>query len=522
MGNTEIMVETPAGRLAGRRHDGVDHFLGIPYAAAPIGAFRLRSPRPAPNWTGLLLADRIGPAAPQHLAGSQTWLNEPIVRMDEDCLTLNVWAPADAVDAPVLVWFHGGATRNGHGGAAACDGFRLAGEHGIVVVTVNYRLGPLGGLAHPDLTDPDTGTCANWGLQDKIASLRWVQAAIAGFGGDPRKVTIAGQSSGAANAVLIAQDPCHRSLFRAVIAQSPPLFQPPMFVGLDAAAEYTEAVAAALGTSVVGLRDLDGTDLVRREAALLRDADFARRFPRPRTAPTLDGVLVHAWPHDGVLADVPLLIGFTRDEAKFWCDLALPDGIRLSALSPPEPGAPFDAALTRLIALHYPFEPAPTSAAIMAGYRAAMPEAGDDAIWLAIYSDLVFRAPILRYAARHARRGSPAFLYDFAWPLAVTGGTPHAACVPFGFGTHRHPHLAAKIGADDAAGTLSGAMMTAWAAFIRDGTPATHDWPALNPGLPVDATAAMAMDSDGMLFGPLHGAAWLASWPAIGILDGVD
>ncbi|MDH4986673.1 carboxylesterase family protein [Aminobacter anthyllidis] len=519
----EILVETSAGRLAGRRHDGVDHFLGIPYAAAPVGAFRLRSPRPAPNWTGMRPADHVGAAAPQHLAGSQTWLNEPIARMDEDCLTLNVWAPADAVEAPVLVWFHGGATRNGHGGAAACDGFRLAREHGIVVVTVNYRLGPLGGLAHPDLADPETGTCANWGLQDKIASLRWVRESISAFGGDRCKVTIAGQSSGAANVVLIAQNPDCRSLFRAVIAQSPPLFQPPMFVGLDTAAEYTEAVAASLGTSVAGLRDLDGTDLVRREAALLRDADFARRFPRPRTAPTLDGALVHAWPHDGVLADVPLLIGFTRDEARFWYDLALPDGTRLSALSPPGAGAPVDAALARRIALHYPFEPAPSPAAILADYRAAMPKAGSDALWLAIYSDLVFRAPILRCAARHARRGPPVFLYDFAWPLAVTGGTPHAACVPFVFGTHRHLHLAAKIGANDADG-LSGVMMAAWAAFVRDGTPATPtlDWPALNPGLPADTSAAMTMDGNGMLFGPLYGAARLASWPAIGILDGAD
>jgi len=517
----EIAVATPAGRLAGRRHDGVDHFLGIPYATPPVGALRLRSPRPAPSWTGVRQADRIGPAAPQHLAGSQTWLNEPIARMDEDCLTLNVWAPAEARDAPVLVWFHGGATRNGHGGAAACDGFRLAREHGIVVVTVNYRLGPLGGLAHPDLADPDTGTCANWGMQDKIASLRWVRDSIAAFGGDPRKVTMAGQSSGAANVVLIAQNPDCRGLFCGVIAQSPPLFQPPMFVGLDAAAEYTEAVAAALGTWVAGLRDLDGADLVRREAALLRDTDFARRFPRPRTAPTLDGRLVHAWPHDGVMADVPLMIGFTRDEAKFWYDLALPDGTRLSALTPPEPGAPFDAALARLIALHYTFEPSP--AAILAGYRAAMPDAGPDAIWLAIYSDLVFRAPIWGYAARHTRRGSPAFLYDFAWPLAVTGGTPHAACVPFVFGTHRHPHLAAKIGADTAEATAS-AMMAAWTAFARDGRPATPtiDWPGLNPELPAGGAKAMGIGRDGMLFGPLHGAVRLASWPAMGISDGAD
>jgi len=519
----EIAVETPAGRLAGRRLGGVDHFLGIPYATAPIGALRLRSPRPHPDWAGIRRADHIGPAAPQHLAGSQTWLNEPIARMDEDCLTLNVWTPADISDAPVMVWFHGGATRNGHGGAAACDGFRLAREHGIVVVTINYRLGPLGGLAHPELTDPDTGACANWGMQDKIAGLHWVRDSIAGFGGDPGKVTMAGQSSGAANAVLIAQNPECRGLFRGLVAQSPPLFQPPMFVGLDEAAEYTEAVAASLGASVAGLRDLDGTDLARREAALLRDADFARRFPRPRTAPTLDGRLVHAWPHDGVPIDVPLLIGFTRDEAKFWYDLVLPDGTRLSVLTPPEPGAAFEAALARLITLHYPFDPAPSPATILAGYRATMPGAGADAIWLAIYSDLVFRAPIWRYAARHALRGSSTFLYDFAWPLAVTGGTPHAACVPFVFGTHCHPHLASKIGTGSAE-AVANATMAAWAAFVRHGTPATPtlDGPGLNPELPSCDAEAMSIGHNGMLFGPLHGAIRLASWPAMQQMGGAD
>ncbi|WP_395451463.1 carboxylesterase family protein [Aminobacter sp. UC22_36] len=132
------------------------------------------------------------------------------------------------------------------------------------------------------------------------------------------------------------------------------------------------------------------------------------------------------------------------------------------------------------------------------------------------------RLPCPDLAARHAQRGSPVFLYDFAWPLAVTGGTPHAACVPFVFGTHRHPHLAAKIDADDAADALSRSMMAAWAAFVRDGAPAMPNWPHLNPGLPVDASAAMTIDGNGMLFRPLHGAARLASWPAMGIIDDAD
>ena len=513
----ESIAEIGGGRIAGTSRDGVRRFLGVPYAAAPLGDLRLRSPRPHPGWRGILAADRIGAAAPQLLAGSQTWLNEPIERMDEDCLTLNFWAPEGVRHAPVMVWFHGGATRNGHGGAAACDGSRMAREHGIVVVTVNYRLGPLGGLAHLDLIDPETDLCANWGMQDKIAALRWVRDNIAGFGGDPAKVTISGQSSGAANAALIAQNPDCRHLFRGIIAQSPPLFRPPMFVGLEEAAEYAEAVAAALGTDVVGLRELDGMELVHREAALLRDADFAKRFPRPRTAPTLDGRLVHDWPHDGQLADVPLLTGFTRDEAKFWYDLALPDGIRLSALVPPADEAALRAAIGKLLPFHYAFDDAPSAETVDEAYRAAMPGTDTATRWLAIYNDLVFRAPIMRLARRHAGRGQPAFVYDLAWPLAKSGGTPHAACVPFVFGTHGHTHLAGKIGAGAEADALSSRMMAAWAAFVRDGTPAAAlpGWRPLDPKAAEAGVMIFGKKRRSSRFGALDGGSRLRLWQEI-------
>ncbi|MCX8571738.1 carboxylesterase/lipase family protein [Aminobacter sp. MET-1] len=513
----DSVAETSGGRIAGMSRDGVGRFLGIPYAAAPVGELRLRSPRPHPGWRGIRAADRIGAAPPQLLSDSQTWLNEPIQRMDEDCLTLNVWAPENARRAPVMVWFHGGATRNGHGGAAACNGSRLAREHDIVVVTANYRLGPLGGLAHPDLTDPETGLNANWGMQDKIAALRWVRDNIEAFGGDPARVTMAGQSSGAANAVLMAQNPACRCLFRGVIAQSPPLFRPPMFVGLEEAAEYTEAVAAALGTDAGGLRALDGMDIVKREAALLRDGGFAGRFPRPRTAPTLDGQLVLAWPHDGQPADVPLLTGFTRDEAKFWYDLALPDGTSLSPLAPPADEAALGAAIARLLPLHYAFEDALSPEMVDEAYREAMPGTDATVRWLAIYGDLVFRAPILRLAQRHAGCGQPAFLYDLAWPLAKTGGTPHAACVPFVFGMHGHPHLSGKIGAGAEADALSTAMMAAWAAFVSDGTPSAHlhDWRPLDPEAAEATVMTFGEQRRVSRFGALEGGARLGLWKEI-------
>lgn len=482
----EIVASTPFGRLAGTRHrafdrsvdgsvDGsVDRFLGVPYAVPPTGANRLRSPRPLQAWQGTRPAKQIAPAAPQRLAGMQTWLNDPIAAFDEDCLYLNVWAPSDASGAPVLVWFHGGATRNGHGGAAAFNGEHLAARHGLVVVTVNYRLGPLGGLAHPKLIDTTTSACTNWGMQDKIAALRWVQDCVAAFGGDPGNVTVAGQSSGGTNAILIAQNPDCRHLFSRVIAQSPPLFQSPMFAELDDAAEYTEAVAQKLDVSVEGLRDLDGRLLVERELAFLMDSDFSRRFGRPRTAPVRDGLLVRDWPYKGRLADVPLLIGTTRGEAKFWYDLRLPNGTMLTSMRAPADHQDLSGEVARLIRLYYPFANVPTAEAVIARYKdaASADLTGPQDLWFEIYTDLVFRAPVIHYAVRHQERGQPTFLYEFSWPLAApAAGTPHAADVPFVFGTTAHPHYAEKVGTGPEAEALSRQMMTLWASFIRSGSP---------------------------------------------------
>jgi para-nitrobenzyl esterase len=492
----EITVGTGEGRLGGIEENGVRRFLGIPYAAAPVGAGRLRSPRPHPGWTGIRPALEIGPAAPQKLAGMQTWLNDPIARFDEDCLYLNVYTPAEASAAPVMVWFHGGATRAGHGGAATISGARLAREQGIVVVTVNYRLGPLGGLAHPELADEDTGHVANWGMQDKIAALQWVQRSIGAFGGDPGAVTIAGQSSGGTNAILIAQNPDCAGLFHRVIAMSPPLFRPPMFVGLDAAAEYTAALADLLGVPVRGLRDMDGATLVRRELEFLNQSEFAQRFGRPRTAPTLDGLLVREWAYTGTAAPVPLIIGFTRDEARFWYDLKLPDGTVLTTLKPPSTLAELKSELARLVKLYYAFDAPPAADEVIAAYGGGAASDGDAArLWFEAYADLLFRAPILHYAARHAAR-APAYLYESAWPLAVPAeGTPHAADVPFLFGTVANPHIAAKIGYGPEAEAASAVTMAMFGGFVRTGAPAAVT------GLPAWRPLAGVGDVEAMTFG---------------------
>lgn len=482
---------TRHGRVRGAAQNGVARFLGVPYAAAPVGARRLRSPAAPDAWSGVRDALAPAPASLQKLGGSQTWLYDALPGTSEDCLTLNVWTPGLAGHAPVLVWFHGGATRNGHGAAAAFDGTALA-RRGVVVVTVSYRLGALGGLAHPALRDPDTGHCANWGMQDKIAALRWVGDNVEAFGGDPARVTIAGQSSGATNAVMIAANPALGGLFARVIAQSPPLFQSPMFAEFDDAAQYTELLASHAGVTVDRIARLDGQTLFDAEAALLASKDLMARIGRPRTAPVRDGDLVRDWPYHAAPSPLPLLVGWTRDESRFWHDLRDAHGRVLSPLPVPGDAAALHAEVAKLLRLYYPFEAAPGAGDVIAAYRAesaharpAAPAPDDpasiDAAWNAIYTDLVFRAPILHFANRHASAGAPTFVYEFSQPLAPPGrGSPHACDVPFVFGTTGHPHLAAKLGHGPEVEALAARVGDAWAGFVHAGDPSTPaaPWPA--------------------------------------------
>jgi para-nitrobenzyl esterase len=502
------IVDTPFGRVAGKALDGATAFLGLPYAAAPIGASRLRSPRPPTPWTGTRDATRAGPASLQTLGGNQRWLYEPIAAQSEDCLFLNVWTPDVAGSRPVLVWVHGGQTRNGHGAAAAFDGTALAKDHGIVVVTINYRLGALGGLAHPELEDETTGCCANWGLQDKLAALEWVRDCIAAFGGDAGNVTLAGQSSGAANVALIAQNGLARERYRRIILQSPPLFRPPMFVELAAAAEYTALLAEKLGVAVRGLRELDGTVIQRAEHALAGSPEVASRMGRPRTAPVRDGRLIRAWSYDAEPPACAMLAGWTRDEANFWFDLHDADGAMLTTTAPPRTAGEFEARVAKLVELQHAFPDLPVHEWTAPAYDAAA-----DVVhaWTALYTDLVFRAPILHLAGRHARAGRPAWLYEFAYPLPPPGrGAPHASDVPFVFGTVEAAHLRGKIGTAPAVRAVSDAMMSAWAAFAATGAPAEASiWPAFDP----DTPRVMAFGPESAHEEPLQDLNRLGCWP---------
>jgi para-nitrobenzyl esterase len=303
---------TDSGRVAGSRDGAVDAYLGIPFAAPPVGANRWRAPQPAARWTGTRDATRFGHSCWQSVSpqGFGPWSHEYVVQGDisEDCLFLNVWTPGKAKRLPVLVWIHGGGFKSGSGAIPIYAGRSLAAD-GVVVVTVNYRVGPFGFLAHPELTAEANGAPpANFGLQDMVAALRWVRANIAAFGGDPAQVTIAGQSAGAGAVHDLIASPMARGLFARAIAQS----------GLPRPGA-TRTLAAAEQDGLALMREVSAGSLAELRALPPERIVPARGGNAVRFTPVIDGVVLAQAPEqaraDGAAARVAMLAGFTADEA---------------------------------------------------------------------------------------------------------------------------------------------------------------------------------------------------------------
>lgn len=303
-------VRTDAGLVRGVVETGLTVYRGIPFAAPPVGDLRWREPAPVPTWRGVRAADHFAPAC-QQTGVSMPGETPPVV--SEDCLYLNVWTPARSSRErlPVIVWIHGGGFTNGSAAMPLYAGDRLA-RRGAVVVTVSYRLGPFGFLAHPGLTaESPHGASGNYGLMDQIAALKWVQRNIAAFGGDPARVTIAGQSAGAMSVSILMASPRAKGLFQRAIGQSGGFFEPvqlaPNYL-LANAEKDGEAWATSLGaSSVAELRRLPA------EAFL---APSGGRVSHPVIEPWV----LPATPYDVFAAgrqnDVPVLVGSNADEAR--------------------------------------------------------------------------------------------------------------------------------------------------------------------------------------------------------------
>jgi para-nitrobenzyl esterase len=305
-------AKTANGIVEGVSHSGISVFEGIPFAQPPVGDLRWREPQPVENWTGIRKTDRFGPNPMEHPAGDMVFRSHG---MSEDCLYLNVWTPAKSPEEklPVLVYFYGGGYVSGDGSEFRYDGESMA-RKGIVTLTVNYRLGVFGFLAHPALSkeSPYHGS-GDYGLLDQQAALRWVQENIAGFGGDPGKVTIAGESAGSISVCSQMASPLSRGLFIRAIGESGGCFMPtnvpiPLADAEQQGAKFATAIGA---TSLAALRALPADRLL---------AETTKPAP-PKFPLTIDGHFFTKTPLQtfaaGEQAHVPLLAGWNSGEANY-------------------------------------------------------------------------------------------------------------------------------------------------------------------------------------------------------------
>jgi len=447
------------GALTGTSANGVTAFRAIPYAAPPVGALRWKAPAAPKPWRGIRAATAFGPVCPQPPVD---WAGHDLDRTSEDCLTLNVWMPklAPSAHLPVMVWFHGGGYTAGAGSQGTYEGTKLA-RRGVVIVTVNYRLGALGFLAHPALTaESPLHSSGNYGLLDQIAALKWVRANIAHFGGNPNNVTIFGQSAGGGSAMLLTVSPLARGLFhKAIFESGSALSLPSTRGGEGPSLPEAEEAGLALATR------LHADNLVALRA-LPASAFVAKGVPGISRAPVVDGKVV---PSDIATAyraqrdaRVPVLLGWNSNEA-----------------------ASFFGNVTRAkyLALLKPFGPlAPDLLRIYPANDDA--EAAQSAIDMAGDTEFGWRGWSLA-EARVASNSPPLFLYQFDNP------PPH----PNGSRTHGAIHsdeLRYVWGNDDPEGKwpaadkdLGATVQTYWVNFARTGNPngpGLVRWPSYRTG----------------------------------------
>ncbi len=433
---------TTTGGVVGRERSGALLFAGIPYALPPVGDRRFRPPEPAESWDGDRPSQRFGPAAPQPTGEPGSLMGTGPKAVDEDCLTLNVCTPAcDDGGRAVMVWIHGGAFRTGTGAIPWYDGASFATNHDVVTVTINYRLGALGFMELDGF--PNSGVN---GLLDQIAALEWVRDNIANFGGDPAKVTIAGESAGAMAIGTLLAMPASGGLYRAAIAQS------------GAARHVVPADKAAIVAKTF-LAELDADPLeaswqqiidaqVRAEAALAHDESLGT-MP---FAPVFGGDHLPTMPLEalraGAAADVGLMIGTNLDECSLW-------GV----------GKTDEARMLRKLS-----EMLGDGEQAAAVYRQRLgPDASPAALLLAARTDDVFRAPAARLAEAHQ---GTTYSYLFQWASRVKGlGSTHALEIPFMFNTLDRPGVELFLGEGHMPTALASRMHATWADFINTNNP---------------------------------------------------
>ena len=500
---TRPVAATDEGPVRGVLAGGIDRYLGIPYAAAPVGDLRWRAPQPFPRWHGVRDASAFGnhcpqPASPFGLAS-----------LTEDCLFLNVFTPARGVDGeedddllPVMVWFHGGALFLGE--SDDYDPVRLV-QQGVVVVTVNYRLGALGFLAHPALSaESATHTSGNYGLMDQQAALRWVQRNIANFGGDPKRVTIFGESAGGLSVHSHLASPLSAGLFQGAIVES----------GAYALTQLSETQAEGLGTAIAGF-----AGCADQTAACLRAAPVAALLAAlgaTHTASVIPNVDGNVLPQSigaafasGQFNQVPVIEGSNHDEWRLFV------GLNNDLVTGPVTPATYVSAIAATLGV-----PLPTAAFLATLYPLTAYPSPDLAL-AALGTDAVF-ACNSRKAARLLSQFVPTRAYEFndenapqlfLPPVSFPYGSAHASEIQYLFNLRSEvPHPALTPDQE----RLAAAMVAYWTNFAKTGNPnflGVPSWPSYAPATDLMQSLAPLTPSTESGFAADHKCSFWAPTP---------
>jgi para-nitrobenzyl esterase len=453
---TTTTTTISSGKLEGSSVNGIDRYLGVPYAAAPVGANRLALAAPHPGWQGARDATTMGATAPQAPYSGVFEVMLPLVMIaGDEFLNVNVWAPSGAKNLPVMVWVHGGANIHGSNSLDGYDGTAFA-RDGVVFVSVNYRLGAEGF----SVLD---GVPLNLGLSDVMAALRWVKAEVGAFGGDPERVTAFGESAGSILLASVVAHPDARSLFARAILQS----GAPNAVSKKAAGKITRLVAKQLGipASREAFAAKKPSELIAAQEIVMAGGTPITGGPSYATA--IGGDTAPRDPMKAILGgagrDVGLLLGSNAEEYRLWF---VPLGLMNKI------GAPLFAAVRLRFGI---------TGRILRAYKDSLVDKSRGSVFGTLVTDVVVRLPINRIADDRLSRGVATWVYEFGWSSPARDlGAAHAMELGFVFDTLASPDWPEVMG-DNPPQDLADAMHSAWVRFAKTGDPGWESWNAKRP-----------------------------------------